>query len=49
LETIHEDPITVGAKNSGSATVSHEFYLVNARDRYEALKRLAILIQTFSQ
>jgi ATP-dependent RNA helicase DeaD len=37
-----KDPIeiTVGAKNSGSA-VSHEFYLVNARDRYEALKRLA--------
>ena len=37
------DPIeiTVGAKNSGSSTVSHEFYLVNARDRYEALKRLA--------
>ena len=33
--------ITVGAKNSGSATVSHKFYLVNARDRYEALKRLA--------
>jgi len=33
--------ITVGAKNSGSATVSHEFYLINARDRYEALKRLA--------
>ncbi|KQB44000.1 Cold-shock DEAD-box protein A [Flavobacterium daejeonense] len=35
------DEITVGTKNSGSATVSHEFYLVNARDRYEALKRLA--------
>ncbi|WP_417354253.1 DEAD/DEAH box helicase [Flavobacterium sp.] len=33
--------ITVGHKNSGSSTVSHEFYLVNARDRYEALKRLA--------
>jgi len=33
--------ITVGTKNSGSATVSHEFYLVNARDRYEALKRIA--------
>ncbi|GAA4756600.1 MULTISPECIES: DEAD/DEAH box helicase [Flavobacterium] len=33
--------ITVGHKNSGSATVSHEFYVVNARDRYEALKRLA--------
>ncbi|OIQ18627.1 MAG: ATP-dependent RNA helicase [Flavobacterium sp. MedPE-SWcel] len=33
--------ITVGHKNSGSSTVSHEFYLVNARNRYEALKRLA--------
>ena len=33
--------ITIGTKNSGSATVSHEFYLINARDRYEALKRLA--------
>jgi ATP-dependent RNA helicase DeaD len=33
--------ITVGAKNAGTATVSHEFYCVNARDRYEALKRLA--------
>ncbi|OYQ35157.1 ATP-dependent RNA helicase [Flavobacterium cyanobacteriorum] len=33
--------ITVGHKNSGSSTVSHEYYLVNARDRYEALKRLA--------
>lgn len=33
--------ITVGTKNSGSSTVTHEFYLINARDRYEALKRLA--------
>ena len=33
--------ITVGSKNSGSATVSHEYYCINARDRYEALKRLA--------
>lgn len=33
--------ITVGTKNSGSSTVSHEFYVVNARDRYEALKRLS--------
>lgn len=33
--------VTVGTKNSGSSTVSHEFYCVNARDRYEALKRLA--------
>src|SRR5690554_282461 len=31
--------ITVGTKNSGTANVSHEYYLVNARDRYEALKR----------
>ncbi|WP_445719600.1 DEAD/DEAH box helicase [Flavobacterium sp.] len=35
------EEITVGSKNSGSATVSHEYYCVNARDRYEALKRLA--------
>lgn len=33
--------ITVGHKNVGSDQVSHEFYLVNARDRYLALKRLA--------
>lgn len=33
--------ITVGTKNSGTTTVSHEFYVINARDRYEALKRLA--------
>jgi len=41
-EFMHEpSEITVGAKNSGSSTVSHEFYMVNARDRYEGLKRLA--------
>lgn len=33
--------ITVGRKNEGSTQVSHEYYLVNARDRYQALKRLA--------
>lgn len=33
--------ITVGHKNQGSATISHEYYLVGARDRYPALKRLA--------
>ncbi|GAB5399928.1 MAG: DEAD/DEAH box helicase [Aureisphaera sp.] len=33
--------ITVGTKNTGSANVSHEYYMVNARDRYQALKRLA--------
>lgn len=37
------DPIeiTVGNKNESTAQVSHEYYLVNARDRYLALKRLA--------
>jgi ATP-dependent RNA helicase DeaD len=33
--------ITVGSKNIGAENVSHEYYLVNARDRYNALKRLA--------
>lgn len=33
--------ITVGTKNVGSDQVSHEYYLVNARDRYDALKRLS--------
>jgi len=33
--------ITVGTKNKGADNVTHEYYLVNARDRYDALKRLA--------
>jgi len=33
--------ITVGSRNIGAENVSHEYYLVNARDRYNALKRLA--------
>ncbi|KJD33365.1 DEAD/DEAH box helicase [Tamlana nanhaiensis] len=33
--------ITVGNKNESTTNVSHEYYLVNARDRYLALKRLA--------
>lgn len=33
--------ITVGSKNQGAEKVSHEYYLVNARDRYAALKRLS--------
>jgi len=37
----HPKEITVGAKNEGATSVSHEYYLVNARDRYLALKRLA--------
>ncbi|MFK7834390.1 MAG: DEAD/DEAH box helicase [Winogradskyella sp.] len=37
------DPIeiTVGNKNESTNNVTHEYYLVNARDRYQALKRLA--------
>lgn len=33
--------ITVGTKNKGTSNVSHEYYVVNARDRYAALKRLS--------
>ncbi|WP_299278104.1 DEAD/DEAH box helicase [uncultured Psychroserpens sp.] len=33
--------ITVGNRNESTSQVSHEYYLVNARDRYQALKRLA--------
>lgn len=33
--------ITVGTKNTGTKNVSHEYYTVNARDRYQALRRLA--------
>lgn len=33
--------ITVGAKNSGSSTIQHEYYVAGGRDRYPVLKRLA--------
>ncbi len=33
--------ITIGSKNSGSKNVHHYFYLVHAKDRYLALKRIA--------
>ena len=33
--------ITVGNKNESTSNVSHEYYVVNGRDRYLALKRLA--------
>lgn len=33
--------ISVGKKNSGSSTISHQYYVVNSRDRYEVLKRIA--------
>lgn len=38
-----QDPqeITVGKKNESTNNVSHEYYLVNSRDRYQALKRLS--------
>lgn len=32
---------TVGQRNTGTANVKHMYYLVHARDRYPALKRLA--------
>jgi len=35
--------ITSGEKNSGSDDVSHEYYLVTERTRYQALKRIADL------
>ena len=35
--------VTSGQKNQGSDNVSHEYYLVNERTRYEALKRVADL------
>jgi ATP-dependent RNA helicase DeaD len=35
------DRLSVGKRNAGADNVSHEFYLVQAKDRYEALKRLA--------
>jgi ATP-dependent RNA helicase DeaD len=33
--------ISVGKRNSGAENVSHEYYTVNGRDRYSALKRIA--------
>lgn len=37
------DPIeiTIGKKNEGAETIKHAYYLVHARDRYLALKRIA--------
>ncbi|MBU4485552.1 MAG: DEAD/DEAH box helicase, partial [Candidatus Delongbacteria bacterium] len=35
------DEITAGQKNIGAENVLHHYYLVNAKDRYSALKRLA--------
>ena len=42
-KTYMDDPveITVGQQNSGAENVRHIYYLVHARDRYPALKRIA--------
>ena len=35
------EEIAVGQRNQGAENVRHEYYVVNARDRYAALKRIA--------
>ncbi|SMO81163.1 DEAD/DEAH box helicase [Gracilimonas mengyeensis] len=35
------EEIQVNARNSGALNVEHHYYMVHARDRYEALKRIA--------
>jgi ATP-dependent RNA helicase DeaD len=35
--------ISVGSKNAGAKNVTHVYYMVHARDRYDALKRVADL------
>jgi ATP-dependent RNA helicase DeaD len=37
----HTVEISVGERNSGAENVRHEYYMVHARDRYAALKRIA--------
>ncbi len=37
------EEITMGSKNAGASTVQHDYYVVSAKDRYEALKRIADL------
>jgi ATP-dependent RNA helicase DeaD len=37
----HPQEITAGKKNVGAENVKHEVYAVQAKDRYEALKRIA--------
>ncbi len=41
-----QDPIeiSVGTKNSGSENVAHHYYMVQAHDRYKALKRVVDVI-----
>ncbi len=44
-----KDPvqITVGTKNAGAKRVDHHFYQVPARERYEALKRILAMEESF--
>lgn len=37
-----EDPVelTMGTKNTGNVNIEHEYYIVRARDKYAALKRI---------
>ena len=37
----HPAELTVGGRNTATATVRHEYYQVSGRDRYAALRRLA--------
>lgn len=39
--------IAIGTRNSGAKKVAHEFYMVHARDRYEAVKRILGMIHGF--
>lgn len=39
----HPLEISVGKKNTGAENVAHEYFMVHAKDRYEALKRIADL------
>jgi len=38
IKEAHE--ITVGKKNTGASTVNHQYYMVQSRDRYQAIKRI---------
>ncbi len=38
IKEAHE--ISVGKKNTGALTVTHQYYMVQSRDRYQALKRI---------
>ena len=39
--------ITIGKKNSGAVTVSHQAYIVSSKNRYIALKRIADLAKKY--